>query len=56
MILHIHLHVKFRAFGVTFGVTDFTHALTEIPLPAMPPIAKKALFNARGVLLEIWTE
>lgn len=51
-VVHFHLHVKFRAFGITFGQADWT---PDLPLPVpIPPIAKVTLVNDRGVLLEAW--
>ena len=50
--IHIHVHVKFRMFGVTFGEVDTVKDF-PIPVPLPKPIPKTVLFNDRGVLLEV---
>lgn len=50
--MRLHLKVKFRAFGITFGNIEKYWTLDEIS-PFMALIRPKILFNDRGVLLEI---
>lgn len=47
--MRIHLHVKFRAFGITWGTYDNT-----IPLPIQGNAVKAGkLIDERGILLEV---
>lgn len=52
MTVKIHVKVKFRAFGVTFGTVDQT-----VPwvIPVAFPISggKIVLMNDRGILIEV---
>lgn len=51
-ILEFHIRVKFRAFGITFGTSEWRPVL---PLPvALPsPLPLTTLVNDRGVLVTV---
>lgn len=49
-MLRIHLHVKFRAFFITFTEVDQSFPISFIGASAIPA---KVLYNDRGILLEI---
>jgi len=60
-ILNIHVHVKFRAFGFTFGTEDVTAALSysggKIAFNLggnVPSTGTTVIYNNRGVLVEAW--
>ena len=51
MALKIHLHVKFRAFGITFSEVDQNFVL-PVALPGAVSTLPKKLYDQRGILLE----
>jgi len=50
--MKIHLKIKFRAFFIDFLKIDETFDLASLGV-SIPPIGKRTLYDARGVLLEL---
>lgn len=61
MGIGIHLAVKFRMFGITFGTVDQSVAVRFDPntsrlsvTPAVPLPGAQVVLDQRGVLLAVW--
>ena len=58
--LGVHVRVKFRAFGITFGTVDQAFNVSVVngkvawAPGAVPPAGTTTLYNDRGVLVEVW--
>ena len=58
----VHVNVKFRAFGITFGTYSNSASLTyslsggfSVKITgATPPSSTTTVFNERGVLVQVW--
>lgn len=53
--LRFWVRVKFRAFGITFGTSEWRPVL-PIPVSLPQPIPVTRLVNDRGVLVEVWSQ
>lgn len=51
--MELHIHIKFRAFGIDFGTVDLIRALPPYLQVVGVLVGPHVIVNERGVLLEL---
>ena len=51
-MIYLHIRVKFRAFGITFGTVEQSNIPVPLPL-TVPPFDERVVFNDRGIYVTV---